>query len=352
MAARQSNHGVPRCVGLIHLIGLRENAFATLTAVCLLLLAAAFLAGSVLSSQQLLLERNRAEKAIEVRSATWKAGQALLTALQETWNADEQTLDVWWVQHSAVFPAGSSLISLSARVNLNTMSPFLLKDSELNATLLGRSVEDFTTYRINEGPFSKIEDYKDFFKPANLNAMYCVHSHFNVNTADEIMLEKVLAAHTGSESLAASIHARLREFRTNRQVLAQSDWDALIGADKDTIGELVTVNPELDVNTVPPDVLYAILRDPDFKLEHPDAKVQSILASRGSKPLTSDILRQILGVGKNSLLLQYLGTRTYFVQGKIPEAGSVMTFVATVTYSSDSPPKIALRILDTEWTSS
>ena len=339
-------------MGLIHPLGPRGKAFATLTAVCLLLLTAALLAGAVLSSQQLNLEQSRAQKYIEARATAWKDVQSLLTSLQQTWNADDQSVDSWWLQHAAAFPAGSELISLSARVNLNSMTPFLLKDSELSATLLGRSVEDFVTYRTNKGPFSRVEDYGDFFKPANLNAMYCVHSFFNVNTADEIMLEKVLAERTGSQSLASSVRARLREFRTNRQVLAQSDWDTLIGGDKDTVGDLVTLNPEIDVNTASPEVLQAILRDPDFKLAQADARIQSILNSRASRPLTSDILRQILGVEKNSLLLQYLGTRSYFIQGKIPSGAQTMTFIATVGYSTDSPPKLSLRVLDTQWTSS
>ena len=339
-------------MGLIHSLSARGKAFATLTAVCLLFLAAALLAGAILSSQQVTLEQGRAQKSIEARAAVWGSVQVLLTSLLQTWNADDQSLDAWWLQHTAAFPAGSELISLSGRVNLNSMTPFLLKNSTLNVTLLGRSVEDFITYRTNQGPFSRIGDYKDYFKPANLGALYCVHSFFNVNTADEIMLEKVIAARTGSPSIASTVRARVREFRTNRQVLAQSDWDALIGGDKDAVGDLVTLNPELDVNTVSPDVLQAILADPDFKLDQADAKAKSILASRASKPLTADILRQILGVEKKSLLLQYLGTRTYFIQGTIPQAGTAMTFVATVAYSTDVPPKLTLRILDTWWASS
>jgi len=318
----------------------------------LLVLTAALLAGAILGSQQLLLDRSRAEKAFEARSMAWNVVGALLTALQQTWNADEQTLDTWWTQHSQGFPDGTELISLSSRVNLNSMTPFLLQDSELNATLLAKSVEDFTTYRANKGPFARIEDYKDYFQPGALNTLYCVQSFFNVNTADEIMLEKILAARTGNESLASTIRGRLREYRSNRQVLAQSDWDTLIGAEKEAVGDLLTIEPELDVNTASVAVLQALLRDPDWKLDQRDAKLQVIVTNRVSKPWTDDTLRQALGVDKSSLLLQYLGTRCRFLQGRVPEGPSVMTFVAIVSYSTDSPPKITPRILETRWTTS
>ena len=339
-------------MGFVHLVSPRARAFATLAAVGLLVLTAALLAGAILGSQQLLQDRSRAEKAVEARSRAWNVVGTLLTALQQTWNADEQTLDTWWTQHSQDFPDGTELISLSSRVNLNSMTPFLLQDSELNATLLARSVEDFTTYRTNKGPFSRIEDYKDYFQPGALNTLYCVQSFFNVNTADEIMLEKIVAARTGNQALASTIRGRLREYRSNRQVLAQSDWDTLIGAEKDAVGDLLTIEPELDVNTASVAVLQALLRDPDWKLDQRDAKLQVIVTNRVSKPWTDDTLRQALGVDKSSLLLQYLGTRCRFLQGRVPEGPSVMTFVAIVSYSTDSPPKITPRILETRWTTS
>jgi hypothetical protein len=339
-------------MGFVHLVSLRTGAFATLAAVGLLVLTAALLAGAVLVSQQLLLDRSRAEKSLEARSHAWDVVGTLLTALQQTWNADEQTLDTWWTQNSQGFPDGTELISLSSRVNLNSMTPFLLHDSELNATLLARSVEDFTTYRINKGPFSRIEDYKDYFQPGALNTLYCVQSLFNVNTADEIILEKILAARTGNETLAATIRARLREYRSNRQVLVKSDLDTLLGGEKDAVGDLLTTDPELDVNTASVAVLQALLRDPDWKLDQRDAKLQVIVTNRVSKPWNDDTLRQALGVDKTSLLLQYLGTRCRFLQGRVPEGPSVMTFVAIVSYSTDSPPKITPRILETRWTTS
>jgi hypothetical protein len=330
----------------------RSKAFATLTAVGLLVLTAALLAGAVLVSQQILLEQSRSEAFVSTRSKTWAVVQTLLLDLQKSWNADEQTLDLWWASHSGAFPAGTVLVSLSGRLNLNSITPFLIQNTELNATLLGKSVEDFTDYRTNKGPMITIADYKDYFQPAALNQLYTTYSVFSVNTADEIILEKILALRTGSEAFASTVRASLRQFRTNRQTLAPADWQTLVGAESDAVGDLMSTDPELDVNTASQTVLQAVLRDPDFKLDQPDAKLQLILSGRASQPWTGTTLMQALGLTNKAPLLAYLGTRCRFIQGEVPQESSLLTFVALATYSTDSPPKITFRILDTRWTSS
>ena len=327
----------------------RADAFATLAAVGLLVLTAAMLAGSVLASQQIVVERGRAERSLGSQAAAWKTADTLLSALQATWNPDEQTLDAWWAQHGAEYPDGSTLVSLSARVNLNTMTPFLLQDSELAGTLKGKSVDEFTTYRLNNGPLSGMNDYKDYFAPEALNALYCVYSSFNVNTADEIMLERVVALRTGSDSFASNVRTKVREFRTNRKAMTAADLDMLVGAEKDPLGDLLTVEPELDVNTASVEVLEAILRDPDLNVTQPDAKLQAIVTGRSARPWTADALRQALSVPAGSPILQYLGTRSRFLQAVIHGKTEDMKFVVVVQYSADSPPRITLRVLHTEW---
>ncbi len=328
----------------------RPRAFATLTAVSLLVLTAALLAGAVLISQQVLVVQSKTASFASDRSSTLTKVDAVLQAVQKSWNPDEQTFDLWWAGHSGSFGAGTVLVSLSGRVNLNSVTPFVLQNSDLKTTLLGKSVEDFTNYRTNKGPFSQISDYKDYFQPPALNQLYAVYSMFSVNTADEIVLENVLAARTGSPALASTIRAALRQYRTNRQALTPADWETLIGANKAAVGELMSTDAELDVNAASPTVLQAILRDPDFKLDQPDAKVQTLLSGRSSKPWNSDTLRQALGVEKNSPLLPYLGTRSRFFQGEIPEGSRLLTFVFFADYGTESPPKITFRILDMRWT--
>ena len=327
----------------------RLGGFATLAAVGILALALALAAGAAIVSRQMLLEQGRIKAELDERAAAWKEADALLAGLRDDWNADGLSLDSWWAVHASAFPSGSELVSLSGRINLNSISPFLLKDSELASTLLGRSVEDFVSYRTEKGPFTSIDDCKDYFQPAALSSLYCLHSIFCVNTADEIMIERLIAARTGDEAFAASVRSRIRDFRTRRQPIAQSDWDAIAGAERQSLGALFALDPEIDVNTAPPEVLGAILRDPDWTLQAPDAKLQAILGARSSRPWNEEGLRQLLGVDASSPLLGYLGTRTRFIRASLPSEGGSLRLVALVDYSADSPPKIALRVIEERW---
>lgn len=175
---------------------------------------------------------------------------------------------------------------------------------------------------------------------------------FSVNSADEIMLEKILTLRTGNPGYASSIRGALRGFRTNKQLLVQTDWDTLAGAEKDTLEDLMGVDGELDVNTAPLVLLQALFRDPDFKVDQPDAKVQTILSGRASRPWTPATLMPALGFAKNAPLLAYLGTRCRMIQASISQGSSVLTLVALVDYSADSPPRLTVRVLDTRWTAS
>ncbi|NNM66880.1 MAG: hypothetical protein HKM06_02585 [Spirochaetales bacterium] len=327
----------------------RLKGFATLAAVTFFVLALVILGGALTSSQQVLLSDRRVQKIASMRADAWGDVSRILTLLKTTWNADDQTFDQWQSAESKKFPAGTELISLSARLNLNSISPFLLQDSALINTLFGKTVPEFTGYRSLKGPFAHLGDYKDYFQPAALNQIYCVYSTFNVNTADEIMLEKVLAERLGSKSVAATIREALRGYRTNQQVLSDSDWDIVAGSEKDAIGVLVTTAPELDVNTASVPVLQAILEDPDLKVSQPDQKLQILVAGRNTKPWTPQSLASALNLDKKSLIMQYLGTRTHFIQGIIPEHEKQFKFVAWVAYSNDSPPDLTIRILKTQW---
>jgi hypothetical protein len=325
----------------------RLPAFATLAAVGILAISAALLYGGVLSSEQLLVDQGRAEHEMSTRAAGWKAIDSTLSLLSSTWNADEQTFDAWNKAHAQALPDGLSLLSLSGRMNLNSVTPFIMQNSSLSGTLLGHSVLEFTDDRMNKGPFTRLSDYKAYFRPQALKALYSVHSSFDINTVDEIIAEKIITARTGNAAFAANVRARMRQFRTNKQAMTESDLTMLLGNEKDALGDLITVRPELDVNTASLDLLQALLRDPDFSLEQPDAKAQTIVNLRSNKPWTDEALRQTMGLPTSSQLMQYLGTRCYFIEASLSQGDRVAFFVVKIGYSSDSPPKLNCRVIET-----
>jgi hypothetical protein len=323
-----------------------RRGFATVAAVALLMLALTLVSAAVFLAQQTQTDHRRAEAAITMRAAAWTRLGALLTAVQ-TWNADELSFDAWWAQNGAAFGTATALGSLSSRLSLNSVTPFLLQDSDLKATLLTSS-DDFVTYRSSHGPRAQIADYAKYFTPQSLSAWYCVESHFSVNTADEIMLEKVVSLRTGSEAVGSAVRQGLRNFRQNKQPLSATDWQTLAGADFERLDGLLTIEPELDVNEAPAELLQVLFKDPDFALQEPDVKLQKVLTGRLSQPWTPEPLRLALGVDKNSPLLQYLGTRTSVLEARITQDTLTMRFVIALSYSQDSPPKISPRVLESQ----
>ena len=323
----------------------RTRAFATLASVCILVLAAVLVAGSLSNSRQLLLDNARLEGEVLVRASTWKAVNDTLDLMKETWHADRQTFDGWYSAASADLPAGVELFPLSGRINLNTMTQAALQDSTLTGTLLNRSVAEFVAYRSAKGPFGRLSDYKDFFRPEALASVYCVYSTFDVNTADETILEKTLSERTGDEAFAADASSRIGVFRAARQTIMDSDWDMIAGSKKDLLGDLVSTSPEIDANSASVDILEALLKDPDFKLEHADSKLQSIVNLRSSRPLTEEMLRQVLGVGKTDPLVQYLGVRCRFVGGTIRREATKFRFVVALSYPTDDLSSVLPRLV-------
>ena len=319
------------------------KGFATFSAVAILAFVLVLTLNSLGLWKSLLVNRKRLDNLVDSRYQTLKTLNSFLKTLG-SWNPDEQTLDIWWDAHKLSWQ-NIKLISLSGQINLNTLSPFLLSDSLLKTTLNNHSVNDFVNFRLKEGLQAKVLSFSDLFTVTSLKTEYCSLSLFNVNTADEIMIEKVIDERTGDESLGSSFRSSLRQFRAQHQIMVQTDLDTLIG-DAQGLQQLLTVEPEIDVNTATPFVLQALLEDPDFALTSADAKLNILLNGRQVKPWTKETLAQALGLDlQHSTLLQYLGTRTRFVEIDISTTHCLGHFQVMISYSPDSPPKLNFRIL-------
>jgi len=326
----------------------KARGFATLAAIALLVLTLALVAVSLLLSQQTLVNSHRAEAQLDKQDQTWKIMDLILNDLSH-WNADEQTFDGWWAAHTAGYGSEVVLRSLSGLINLNSLSPFLLQKSSLVGTLNGKTVDDFVSWRTSKGPFPSVDGYKSYFTAASLQFDYCTVSFFNVNTADEIMLERLVALRTGSDSAAANLRSQVRDRRSRRQIFTPADWQTVSAGFSQDVGPLDSTDPELDANEAPVDVLTAILGDPDFKITDAATKVQTLIAQRAAAPLTSAAMALILGVAATSPIMQYLGTRTHWIECSLPFGTSRAQFVIALTYSTDAPPQVTPRILNINW---
>lgn len=225
--------------------------------------------------------------------------------------------------------------------------PLSAGDSELAATLTGGNLAGFVSYRSEKGPFADLGAYAAFFDSGALASLYCAHSFMNVNTADEIMLQTVVERRTGDSALAARVRARIRAARIARQVLTEGDIASMLGTAAREVGDLLSAAPELDVNSAPVEVLRAILTDPDCGVDEPGRKLELLLRGRLEKPWTSGTLREALAAKPDATVLQYLGTTCRFIEVGTGDATGSLSAVVLLSYSGDTPSKVACRVIET-----
>lgn len=316
------------------------RGFATLTAMALMVLLAAYLALGATASAQVELGLNRA--AAPGRADAWLALDHALKALKETWDPTKQTFAVWAGLHTA---EGLTWASLSGRVNLNTVSPFVLGLTGFRDTLKGVSVEAFTEKRSLKGPSADGALYQNVIQPEALKNWYTVHSLWNLNTADEVMLEAMATQRAGS-AVGSALRASVRSFREQTKRITPDDWSKMGGA-ASILEPLVTLDPELDVNEAPEDLLSALISNPGWAVAEPAGKVQTIVQGRASQPWTMERLKTLLQVPDNNLVLSYLGVRTRFIGGSVRNSGGSLDFVLFL--AGETPTPVAPRIVQALW---
>jgi len=277
----------------------------------------------------------------------WVILDKALSVLKDTWDPEKQSFSLWVTTH----PIDSlSWESLSGKVNLNTISPFVLGLPGFRDTLKGISVEKFTEVRSLKGPSANDALYRDLIQPVALSKWYTVHSLWNLNTADEIMLEAMASQRSGSPAVGSALRASTRSFRERMARIGPQDWVLLGGSGATSLEPLVTLEPELDVNEVPETLLSALVTNPAWKVTDPGAKVQTILQGRLSRPWTKATLENLLQVPADNLLLCYLGVRSRFLEGSVTVSGGRLQFVVFLPGKQDEP--MAPRLVKTIWRAS
>ena len=318
----------------------RLRGFATITALGMMLLLATYLALGASASAQIELGLNRAEA--PGRAAAWKTLDAALKTLQETWDPTRQTFTAWAGSHTV---EGVTWEALSGKINLNTISPFVLGQPGFRETLKAISVEQFVEARAKNGPSAGVF-YKDLVQPKPLASWYTVHSLWNLNTADEVMLEAMATQRTGSAAVGSSLRALVRSFRGQIKRISPDDWTKAAGA-QSALEPLVTLEPELDVNEIPEDLLTTLLANPSWAVADPAAKTQVLIQGRGSRPWTDERLKAVLQVPDDSIVLSSLGTRTRFLGGSVKTPTGSLEWVVFLPGDTPTPPQP--RIVETRW---
>lgn len=301
------------------------RGFSTLAASALLLLLAAFAALSVAQAGESLNAEERTKRTLDERAALWKTVQDAVTAFQERWRPEEQE----WVDFARTLDLGRTVEfdDLSARVNLNGVNTFLLGESLLRSTLAGKSVQQFAEYRTKEGPFTRLESYADYYEEEALESLYTTWSVFDVNTVDEEAAERIAALRTGNPAAGAALREVLRTARQDRLVFDRASWETRSQTLDPGLAGVFGAEPEVNVNTAPRNLLEAILTYPALGITDAPAKLALLLSGRQTRPWTPETLAGALGVEKGARVLQYLGTKSTFLQGRIAEGEREFQFV-------------------------
>lgn len=322
------------------------RAFSTLGASALLLLIVAFAALSVGQASESLAAEERTKRALSQRDEAWQTLRTVVEEFREGWRPDVQE----WVAFAQQQTWSTSIefVDLSARLNVNTVNTFLLGDSRLKELLTG-TVDAFATLRREKGPFRDLEALEEVFTEEARRDYLTVWSVADVNTVDEVSAEELASLRTGQDSVGITLRDALRAARLERRVWDRLAWQTQLALIDPKLEGLFGAEPELNVNTAPEFLLEALLTYPALEVAEPAAKLAQLVSGRESRPWTTDTLAQVLQVEKDARVLQYLGTRSSFLQGRFEVEGRTFQFVLHRGDAEAGTPSI--RVVAQGWVS-
>jgi hypothetical protein len=209
-----------------------------------------------------------------------------------------------------------TLEDLSSRLNLNTVRTELLEETELGGLAAqGRSAQELRQYRADKGPFATLSSYAAFFFPGALERDFTVHGYVNVNTAFEDTLRQFFEARTGDKPSSETFRGAIRGYLSRQELVRREELPTLLGLYSPQLYPLMNVEPQMNVNFVPEEVLHAVLSYPygGKRIEGFETACQAILSARAQGAVNERGLASMVHAKAEQLLVfQYLGSRTWF----------------------------------------
>jgi hypothetical protein len=224
-----------------------------------------------------------------------------------------------------------TLEDLSSRLNLNTVRTELLEKTELAGLVAqGHSPQELRQYRAANGPFPTLTSYAPFFSPDALQRDFTVYGYVNVNTAFEDTLRGFFSARTGDEPSAESFRGAIRGYLSRQELVRREELPALLGLYYPQLYPLMNVEPQMNVNFIPGEVLHAVLAYPygGKPIEGFEAAYQAILAERAQGAVDERELAGLVHAKAEQLLVfQYLGSQTWFWRIRLKEAAHAVEWI-------------------------
>jgi hypothetical protein len=241
--------------------------------------------------------------------------------------------DPVWTYVAGLRGEGRDIIleDLSSRLNLNTVRTELLEKTELGGLLAqGRSAQELRQYRADKGPFPTLSSYAPFFSPAALERDFTVHGYVNVNTALEDTLRQFFEARTQDKPSSETFRGAIRGYLSRQQLVRTEELPALLGLYYPQLYPLMNVEPQMNVNFIPEEVLHAMLSYPygGKRIEGFETAYQDILAARAQGAVDERSLASMVHAKAGQLLVfQYLGSRTWFWRISVREGTHTLEWV-------------------------
>ncbi len=224
---------------------------------------------------------------------------------------------VWtWAAGRKEGTIGITLEDVSSQLNLNTVRTEVFEKTELGKLLaLGHSARELRQYRADKGPFASLASYAAFFPSGVLASYFTVYGYINVNTTFEDVLRGIFAARTGDKAAAEAFRNAIRGFLVKQEMVGKEQLASLFGLYYPQLYPLMNVEPQMNVNFIPPEILHALLAYPygGKSIENFEGICNAILSERQQQGLTPQYLSNLIHAqGEQLLIFQYLGTRTWF----------------------------------------
>jgi hypothetical protein len=224
-----------------------------------------------------------------------------------------------------------ALEDLSSRLNLNTVRTELLEKTELGGLVAqGRTPQELRQYRADEGPFPALSPYAPFFSPGAMERDFTVYGYVNVNTAFEDTLRQFFSARTGDGPSSETFRGAIRGYLSRSELVRKEELPALLGLYYPQLHPLMNVEPQMNVNFIPEEVLHAVLSYPygGKRIEGFEAAYQAILADRAQGGVDERELASLVHAKAEQLLVfQYLGSRTWFWRIGVREGTHTLEWV-------------------------
>jgi hypothetical protein len=288
-----------------------------MAALSLLVLMAAIAAGLALVLQAALSYNRRSEEKDALRLPLEREAERVINTLcgDPTPEADCPLDPVWTaIAVSEVEGLEISIEDVSSRLNPNWAQKVVFEKTHLGELFqTGRTADELQQRREDDGfSIDLASEYGDLIKEEAFPKYFSAYGYANINVTDEFALQKLFVLRTGNEPASEAFHSRVQQLLMEKKILKPEEVRAFLGADYAALFPVMNAEPVFNVHYIEPLLLTELLANPDWKIPHPEAAAQAILAARDGTELTGQELRKIIGAAENNRIYQYLGTITWF----------------------------------------